>query len=272
MMQFDLAAAIRAIAEAEPKGADLRERVMEAIESVSITADEMPSWLIVEIAPRAEEWLTEVDRNLEAGDNALTANLILPAFFELLDLPDAEARKERLALRTVRILIKARRYAQALPVLRELPQTEANRKLTAECQEESGQFVAAAATYLELGEKEKALRCFRSVPDFEAALGLVRELESHPARESLEWLAELGTMLGRRPENFNRVMTAPEKKLLEAMLERGLGVQRQKPAVKKAAAKKAEAAKSAAKKTAPAKKAAAKSAKRPAKRRGPEPF
>jgi hypothetical protein len=261
-MQFDLAAAIRAIAEAEPKGPDLRERVMEAIESVSITADEMPSWLIVEIAPRAEEWLAEVERNIEAGDNVLTANLVLPGFFEVLNLPDAEARKERLAQRTVRILMKAKKYAQALPVLGELPRTEASRKLMAECQEESGQFTAAAAIYLELGEREKALRCFRSVPDFEAALGLVRQLESHPARESLEWLAELGTLLGRRPENFNRVMTAPEKKLLEAMLERGLGVQRQKPAVKKAPAKKAGAAKPTVAKTAPAKKAAEPAAKK----------
>ena len=261
-MQFDLAAAIRAIAEAEPKGPDRRERVMEAIESVSITAEEMPSWLIVEITPRAEEWLAEVDRNIEAGDNVLTANLILPGFFELLNLPDAEARKERLAQRSVRILMKARKYAHALPVLRELPQTDANRKLTAECQEESGQFTAAAATYLALGEKEKALRCFRSVPDFEAALGLVREMEDHPARGSLEWLAELGVILGRRPENFNRVMTAPEKKLLEALLERGLGVQRQKPAVKKAAGKKAGATKPAAAKTAPAKKAAEPAAKK----------
>ncbi len=45
-------------------------------------------------------------------------------------------------------------------------------------------------------------------------------------------------MLGRRPDNFNRVMTPPEKKLLEAMLERGLGVQRKKAAPKKAAVKK----------------------------------
>ncbi len=97
------------------------------------------------------------------------------------------------------------------------------------------------------------------------------EMERHPARESLEWLAELDALLARRPENFNRAMTPPEKKLLEAMLERGLGVQRKKPAVKKAAAKKAETTKPAAKKTAPAKKAAAKSAKRPASVR-PEPF
>jgi hypothetical protein len=263
VMQFDLAAAIRAIAESEPKGPDHRERVMEAIECVSVTAEEMPSWLVVEIAPRAEEWVAEVDRYVESADTVLNANLILPAFFELLNLPDAEARRERIAQRTVRTLMKARKHALALPVFRELPRTEANRRLTAECQEESGQFAAAAATYLELGEKEKALKCFRSLPDFEASLGLVRELENHPARESLEWLAELGAMLGKRPENFNRVMTAPEKKLLEAMLERGLGVQRQKP-VKKAPTKKTAAAKTGPAKAAATKKAAEPSAKKSA--------
>jgi hypothetical protein len=271
-LQLDLAVAIRAVADAERKGPDLANRIAEAIQSVSITAEEMPSWLLVEITPRAEDWMAELDRHIEVGDNALTAITILPPLFETLRLPDAEARTERLLQRSVRILMKGRKYAQALPVLKDLPRTEANQRLTAECLEELNQFAAAAAIHLQLGDKEKALRCFRSIPDFAAALGLVRELEDHPARESLEWLAELGTMLDRRPTNFNRVMTPAEKKLLEAMLERGLGVQRQKPAAKKAAGKKVAAAKPAGKKTAPAKRAAEKGTKRPARKRDPEPF
>jgi hypothetical protein len=271
-MQLDLASAIRAIAIAERKGPDLANRVAEAVQSVAITAEVMPSWLIMEITPRAEQWLAELERHLEVGDNALTAMTMLPPFFDVLRYPDAEARTERLGQRCVRILIKARKYGPAMTVLQDLPKTEANRKLGAECREELGMYAAAAAVYLELGDKEKALRCFRSVPDFEAALGLVRELEGHPAQESLEWLAELGKMLERRPDNFSRVMTTPEKKLLEAMLERGLGVQRQKPSVKKAGAKKAAAAKPAGTKTAPAKKAASKAVKRSPRKRDSEPF
>ena len=95
----------------------------------------------------------------------------------------------------------------------------------------------------------------------------MRQLESHPARESLEWLAELESLLGRRPENFNRVMTAPEKKVLEAMLERGLGVQRKKPAAKRAAPKQPAAKKAVTKKSAP--KAFT---KRPPRRSGKEFF
>jgi hypothetical protein len=47
----------------------------------------------------------------------------------------------------------------------------------------------------------------------------------------------MNALMKRRPDNFNRVMTQPEKKLLEETLERGLGIQRKKPAAKKAAAK-----------------------------------
>ncbi len=238
-MKFGLAGAMRAIGAAErSSGADRLNSIASMIQTVSDAREELPSWLILEIAPRAESWLAELDRHIEAGDNAVTANMILPPFFDTLGLPDADARKDRLAQRAVRILMKGRKYVQALAVLDRLPETNANRKLSAECCEESGQFVRAASLHVELGDKEKALRCFRSAADFGAALNLVRELENHPARESLEWLGELGAILDRRPGNFNRVMTPPEKKLLEAMLERGLGVQRKKPVAKKTAAKK----------------------------------
>jgi tetratricopeptide (TPR) repeat protein len=159
--------------------------------------------------------------------------------------------------------MKQRRYLPALAILESLP--EKNLKLAADCYEGSGQLAKAAAAYLQLGDNEKALRCFRSAPDFESSLNLVRQMESHPARASLEWLSELDALLARRPENFNRAMTPPEKKLLETMLERGLGVQRKKPAAKKAAAPK---------KTAPAvgKSPTKTPTKRPPRKRGPDFF
>jgi hypothetical protein len=58
---------------------------------------------------------------------------------------------------------------------------------------------------------------------------------------SYEWLMQLRTLAEARPENFNRVMTAPEKKILEQMLEHALGVSRKKAAAKKTAPKKAAA-------------------------------
>ena len=208
-------------------------RIAQAVQLVAEAREQLPAWFIVEITPRANSWLDELDRHLDAGDNPLLAQRILPPFFDALGFPDAQARKDRLAHRAVQILMKNRRHAQALTILEGLP--EAKPKLVAECYEEAGQFAKAAAIYLELGERDKALKCYRSVPDFAAAVRLVRQMEGHAARPSLEWLAELDAVLARRPENFNRAMTPPEKKLLEGMLERGLGVQRKKPAVKKAA-------------------------------------
>lgn len=220
-------------------------RIASLIQSVSEARVELPSWFIVEITPRCQFWLDELDRNLEAGDNPLTAQRILPPFFDTLGLPDAQARKDRLSQRAVQILMKTRRHAQALTILERLP--EAKPKLAAECYEETGQLAKAASIYLELGDREKALKCYRSVPDFAASLDLVRQIEGHAARPSLEWLAELEALLARRPDNFNRAMTAPEKKLLEGVLERGLGVQRKKPAAKKTVVRKTVV-----KKTAPA--------------------
>jgi hypothetical protein len=64
-------------------------------------------------------------------------------------------------------------------------------------------------------------------------------------------VAELDAVLARRPDNFNRTMTVPEKKLLEEMLERGLGVQRKKAVAKKKAPAGTAGRKTAVKKSAP---------------------
>ena len=265
---FGLANSVHAIGAIERDHSPERlNKIASMAQTVAGAREELPAWLIVEIAPRVDGWLAELDRSMEVGDNAVIAYSILPPFFDALGMPDAQARKDRLAQRAVRILMKLKKHAKALEILKGLPATEANRKAIAECNEESGDFARAAEEYLALGEKERALRCFRSAPDFANALALVRQLESHPARESLEWLAELESLLGRRPENFNRVMTAPEKKVLEAMLERGLGVQRKKPAAKRAAPKQPAAKKAVAKKSAP--KAFT---KRPPRRSGKEFF
>jgi tetratricopeptide (TPR) repeat protein len=228
------------------QGSDHLNRIATVIQCVSEAREELPGWFIVEITPRAQYWLDEMDRHLEAGDNPVTSQKILPPFFDALGLPDAQARKDRLAQRAVQILMKGRKYAQALSVLEQLP--EPRPKLLAECYEETGRFAQAASIYLELGDRERALKCYRSVPDFAASLDLIRQMEGHAAQPSLEWLAELDGLVARRPDNFNRVMTTPEKSLLEAMLERGLGVQRKKPAPKKAATKKTVTKKAVAKK------------------------
>jgi len=81
---------------------------------------------------------------------------------------------------------------------------------------------------------KNALRCFRAVPDFAAALHIVRRMPDHPAAPSLEWLARLQSVVGERPEKFTRTVTDAEKKFLEEILEQALGVKRRKPAPKPA--------------------------------------
>jgi hypothetical protein len=234
--------AIQAIGAAElGHGVERLNKIAAAVQIVAEAREELPAWLILEITPNANVWLDELDRNLDAGDNPLIAQRILPPFLDALGLPDAQARKDRLTQRAVQILMKNRRYTQALTILERLP--EPRPKLVAECHEETGQFDKAAAIYLELDDREKALKCLRSVPDFASALALVRQMEGHAAQASLEWLSELEALLTRRPNNFNRIVTPPEKKLLEGMLERALGVQRKKPGAKKPAGKKPAAKK-----------------------------
>ncbi|MFL6447993.1 MAG: hypothetical protein ACJ746_09935 [Bryobacteraceae bacterium] len=252
--KFLLANAIQTVGAAEQAHAlDRLNRIATAIQEITTAREQLPAWLIVEITPRASFWLDELDRHIEAGDNAIVAQEILPPFFDVLGLPDAQARKVRLAQRSVQILMKTRRHVQALKILDRLP--DANPKLAAECYEETDQLAKAADVWLQLGDRDRALKCYRLIPDFGAALNLVRQIENHQARPSLEWLAEVDALFARRPDNFNRTITPPEKKLLQATLERGLGVQRKRPAAKK----KPEATtanKSAPKKRAPAKRTA----------------
>ena len=65
----------------------------------------------------------------------------------------------------------------------------------------------------------------------------MRELGDHPATESLEWISRLQSLISERPEKFTKVVTPAEKKLLEELLERSLGVKR-KPVSAKAAGNK----------------------------------
>ena len=83
---------IRAVGDTESRdGADHLNRIATVIQMVPAARQELPAWFLVEITPRARFWVDELDRNLEAGDNPLIGQRILPPFFDALDLPDAQA-------------------------------------------------------------------------------------------------------------------------------------------------------------------------------------
>ncbi len=200
---------------------------------------EIEPWLRLEIASKSQAWAEELEAAVFSGHNAAILVKLLPPFYEAIDLPDRAIRTQRLLKRAVQLLVKDKQYASALLVLHELPERQP--AIEATCHEGLGDFRRAAECHQLVGNLKEALSCYRSIPDFEAALKLVGAMGDHPAADSLRWISELDQLVKRRPDKFTKVVTPAEKKLLEEILERSLGVARRKPAAKKTAAKKTAA-------------------------------
>jgi hypothetical protein len=147
-----------------------------------------------------------------------------------LGVPNAGSRIEALRQSAIQLLIKERSFDSALYVLRSLAQPQP--KLEALCHEALGNLRGAAEKFRLAGDLKAALKCYRAIPDFAAALAVLREMGDHPAAPSLEWLARVQALVAERPDKFTRMVTEPEKKLLEDLLEQALGVKRRKPAPK----------------------------------------
>jgi hypothetical protein len=71
---------------------------------------------------------------------------------------------------------------------------------------------------------------------------MVAEVGEHPAAESLLWISRLQQLVAERPEKFTKVVTTAEKKVLQELLERALGVSRRRPAQPKPARNRAPVA------------------------------
>lgn len=226
---------------------DRLQSLAELAQTFARATGELEPWLLVEIGPKSATWIEELEAGVFSGHNANVLINILPPFYEALNLPDREIRLHKLKQRAIQILMKDKQFASALELIKALPDPQP--KLEAACFEGIDDFASAAAAFRRAGDLKEALRCYRMVPDFESALKLVREIGDHPAGESLEWIAKMQKLVGERPEKFNRVMLPAEKKLLEDLMERSLGVARKKPGTKKAtkgvATKKATAKKAA---------------------------
>jgi hypothetical protein len=210
------------------------EPLSHFVQAFSKYRDGIEPWVAVELEPKLGPWLDELEGAVSGGDNAVILNRILPPFYDAMRLPDAEARKAKLRQRSVALLMKNKRHQQVLDVLATLPEPQPETE--AVCRQALGEFAKAAALFKQSGNRKEALACLRAIPDFDAAFELMKELGDHPAAGSYAWLVELQKVIARRPENFNRVMQASEKKLLEETLERALGVAKKKPVARKKAA------------------------------------
>lgn len=220
------------------------EKRLEALADLAQTVPrhkaDMEPWLLLELEANSKAWIEEMERALFDAHNAAALVTLLPPFYEVLGVPDRIARGKRLKQRAAQFLIKDKQFGSALAVLHAL--SESQPKLEASCHEGLGDFRAAAECYRAAGNLKKALNCYRLIPDLATALDLAREIGHHPATESLEWIQRLQKLVDERPAKFTKAVTPAEKKLLEQLLERSLGVRRHKPARAKAPAKKAPAA------------------------------
>ena len=194
--------------------------------------DQVEPWLLVELQPRAAGWIAALEDIMDRVPDLLLLE-ILPALYSLFAPQDAQSRIEKLRENAIRSLMRAKSHGQALEILRQLP--DSRPKLVAECLEGLKQFEPAAAEYLKAGSPPDALRCYRSIPDFEKSLSLLDRVGQHPARNSLVWMRRMQELAGERPDEFGKVILPAEKRVLEQLLEAALGVSRKK----KAAAKRA---------------------------------
>jgi hypothetical protein len=220
---------------------DLRQEYLvkdaiSLIEQVTSAPEQFEPWFAMEFSTRAPEILRNLER--DAADVGYLSKVIpiLPAAYRLYGVVDAAERIAKLRSQGVQSLLVARLYGTALPLIEQDP--DAPPALKAECYEGMGRHAEAAALFLSLGRLKDALRNYRSIPDFDKALELMRRMGSEPGGEpaaaaSLEWVAELRQVLEKRPANLLRTATAAEKKFLTALFE----AQLDGPRVKKAPAK-----------------------------------
>jgi hypothetical protein len=236
-----LAELILSIAEHERDYSNERlQSLVRLANSLARRRADIEPWLRVELQSRAAQWLQMLEDLMDRVPDLLLLQ-ILPELYALFAPLEAESRAARLREKGVHTLMRRGSFAEALEILGRIP--GADPKLLAECREGLGEFEAAAAGYLEAGRPQDALRCYRSIPDFDKALGLLDAVGNHPARESLLWVRRMRDLAAQRPPDFAKALLPPEKKLLEAVLESALGVTRKKAAAKRApAAKKKPAA------------------------------
>jgi hypothetical protein len=174
----------------------------------------------------------------------------LPGYYKLFEVADFEARTRDIRLRAVDTLLTGEKPAalQALKLLDLVP--DADSLLRARAVQATGRFADAGEMFVAAGALEKALHCYRSIPDFEKSLGIAEKLGNVPAAESLLWLDRMRKLAEERPSGFNKQILPSEKKMLEDVLETALGATRRKPGVRKTVAKKAVEKKPAVKKAA----------------------
>ncbi|MGO9272539.1 MAG: hypothetical protein ACLQOO_20290 [Terriglobia bacterium] len=189
--------------------------------------NQIEPWILVELGTEPREWVEALEGALFSGQDAAVLIKLLPPLYEALGITDRAARTQRLQQHAIQFLIKEKQFEAALAALEAI--SDRQPKLEAACHEGLGDLRSAARCYVTAGNLKEALNCYRSIPDMEAALTLMREIGDHPATASLEWVSRLQALVAERPERFTKTVTPAEKKFLQDLLERSLGVKRRPP-------------------------------------------
>ncbi len=236
----ELASLIEVIGEHERDYSnDKTGSLLRLASALKMHPKEIEPWLLLELQPRGSAWLQTLEEQMERFPTVVLG--MLSPMYALFSPRDAAERAARMREKAIRALMRTKSHELALSLLEQTP--GADPKLIAECREGLGQLEAAAAEYLKAGSARDALRCYRTIPDFDKSLELLGAVENHPAKESLLWLRRMRELAAGRPPDFAKVMLPAEKKLLEQVLETSLGVSRKKAAAKpKAAVKSARPA------------------------------
>jgi tetratricopeptide (TPR) repeat protein len=228
---------IRAIAAHErDTSADRTASLVNVAVQLADHEADIDPWLVELLHGRSVFWLSTLE--LRVDQTPLVIYRCLPKLYRIFVPAEAPWRTARLRGKTIQALIRLGFHADALRILLQTP--GADPKLIAECREGLGEFELAAIEYLKAGSPKDALRCYRSMPDFDKALELLQGMPDHPARASMDWLRRMRDLAAERPEEFSKTILPGEKKLLEQILEASLGATRKKAAAKtapKAAAK-----------------------------------
>jgi hypothetical protein len=236
--RFGLATIMDAIGRVHRSAPDNRLHMLgELAQILPRHKSEMEPWLLMEIGPRAKSWIEELESALCNGHNAAILLRVLPPLYEALDVADRDARTRRLQQRAIQLLIKDKQYTAALAELRGHPERQP--KLEALCLQGVGDLRGAAQCHVVDGNLKEALLCYRTIPDLDEALKLLDKMGEHPAAESLQWMAKVQRLVAVRPQNFTKTVTAAEKKLLQELLEKALGVSRPRAAPRRVAKKSA---------------------------------
>jgi hypothetical protein len=250
--QIHLAEIIIAAANAKGAAGQSDSGLLNALSPLRAIEDTIEPWLRIELRPQAALWVEQLEKTALGSISAKAAAETIVKLCGLFELPQAAERARRARAQAAKSLLDHGLAREALELMANAP--DCDPMLRARAVELDGRGEEAAEAFLAAGSPKDALRCYRSIPDFDKALHLARKMgDSNPAAATLEWLDRMRQLAEERPSDFSKVILPSEKKYLEGILETALGATRRKPAAKKAAAPRKKAAPRATAKRAPRK-------------------